>query len=155
MQSAELLRDHILLYIMQTKYRNEKIEEHQQYNVTLRKTLTQELKIFRSILDYVKNISDTFSDNKGKYYVFRGEKEELPRMTPEDTFLLYIMRFLEQRVKAFGSDLTNIVFAHNKIQHRYKVLNDQTSSFTEHRRNFPLYDSLTSDIDKILSQVKS
>jgi hypothetical protein len=124
--------------------------------VTLRETLTQELKIFRSILDYVKNNSDTFSDNKGKYYAFRGEKEELPRMTPERyLFAVYYEVPLEQRVEAFGLDLTNIVFAHNKIQHIYKVLNDQTSSFTEHRRNFPLYDSLISDLDKLFSQVKS
>jgi hypothetical protein len=94
-----------------------KNEKHQQYNVTLRETLTQELKIFRSILDDVKNNSYTFSDNRGKYYVFRGEKEELPCMTPDGyLFAVYYEVPLEQRVEAFGSDLTNIIFAHNKIQ---------------------------------------
>ena len=120
-----------------------KNEEHQQYNVILRSTLTQELRIFRSILDHVKNNSDTFSDDRGKYYVFKGDKEELPRMTREgNLFAIYYEVPLEQRVEAFGSDLTNIIFAHNKIQHIYKLLHGQTSTSDEDRRKFPLYDSL-------------
>jgi hypothetical protein len=137
-----------------SRIENRKNEQHQQYNVTLRETLIRELKILRSILDYVKNNSDTYSDNGGKYYVFRGRRQELPRMSLEGYLVaVYYDVPLEQRVEAFGSDLINISFAHNKIQHIFRLLYDQTS--TSNSGLFPLYDSLIVDLDKILSQVKS
>jgi hypothetical protein len=106
-----LLRDHILPYNAD-QIEKRKNKEHQQYNVTLKVTLTAELKIFRQILSHVMNNSDTLSDDKGKYYVFRGEKEELPRMTFDGFIVaMYYEVPLEQRIEAFGPDLINMIFA--------------------------------------------
>jgi hypothetical protein len=58
-------------------------------------------------------------------------------------------------MRAFGADLTNVIFAHNKIQHIFRVLYDQSLTPNENRRNFPLDESLITELDKILSQIKT
>ena len=52
--------------------------------------------------------------------MFRGEKQELPGMTETGTekgyiFAIYYDVPLQQRIEAFGSDLTSIISAYNKI----------------------------------------